>query len=57
MVKAVFHAFENMASPRYVAARRGRKVSDILGRRDQNSAHSNPGAVASLSSQGDSHAV
>jgi small subunit ribosomal protein S5 len=34
MVKATFAALQNAASPRSVAQRRGRKVSDILGKRD-----------------------
>ena len=34
MVKATFAALERCGSPRTVAARRGKKVSDILGRRD-----------------------
>ncbi|HTW28611.1 MAG TPA: 30S ribosomal protein S5 [Acetobacteraceae bacterium] len=34
MVKATFDALGRCASPRSVASRRGRKVSDILGRRD-----------------------
>ena len=34
MVKATFAALEKCASPRSVAARRGRKVSDILGKRE-----------------------
>ena len=34
MVKATFNALERCASPRTVANRRGKKVSDILGRRD-----------------------
>jgi small subunit ribosomal protein S5 len=34
MIKATFEALERCASPRMVAQRRGRKVSDILGRRD-----------------------
>ena len=33
MVKATFQALENLNSPRSVAARRGKKVSDIIGRR------------------------
>ena len=32
MVKATFRALESMMSPRSVAARRGKKVGDILGR-------------------------
>ncbi|KDU95784.1 30S ribosomal protein S5 [Komagataeibacter rhaeticus AF1] len=34
MVKATFAALERCASPRSVANRRGKKVSDILGRRE-----------------------
>ena len=34
MVKATFEALGRVSSPRNVAARRGRKVADILGRRD-----------------------
>jgi small subunit ribosomal protein S5 len=34
MVKATFAALQQCASPRSVAARRGKKVSDLLGRRD-----------------------
>ena len=33
MVKATFRALESMMSPRSVAARRGKKVSEIVGRR------------------------
>ena len=35
MVKATFAALERCASPRSVAARRGKKVSDILGKREE----------------------
>ncbi|MDR3517351.1 MAG: 30S ribosomal protein S5 [Azospirillaceae bacterium] len=34
MIKATFEALGQVVSPRSVAARRGRRVSDILGRRD-----------------------
>ena len=34
MVKATFAALQKVASPRSVASRRGKKVADILGRRD-----------------------
>ena len=34
MIKAAFEALESMMSPRAVAARRGLKVADIIGRRD-----------------------
>ena len=33
MVRATFEALQNQSSPRMVAARRGKKVSDIVGRR------------------------
>jgi small subunit ribosomal protein S5 len=33
MIKATFAALESMMSPRSVAARRGKKVSEIVGRR------------------------
>ncbi len=35
MVKATFDALVNMSSPRQVAAKRGKKVSDIVGRRGE----------------------
>ncbi|MCG8689751.1 MAG: 30S ribosomal protein S5 [Minwuiales bacterium] len=38
MVKATFDALQDCASPRQIAAKRGRKVSDIVGRRDQHQA-------------------
>jgi small subunit ribosomal protein S5 len=34
MIKATFDALVNLASPRSVAAKRGKKVGDIIGRRD-----------------------
>ncbi len=34
MVKATFSALSKLASPRQVAAKRGKKVSEIVGRRD-----------------------
>jgi small subunit ribosomal protein S5 len=34
MIKATFDALQHVVSPRAVAARRGRRVSDILGRRE-----------------------
>ena len=34
MIKATFDALTKVASPRSVAARRGKKVGDIIGRRD-----------------------
>jgi small subunit ribosomal protein S5 len=42
MVKATFDALTRVASPRSVAARRGKKVSDLLGKRETPAA---PGAV------------
>jgi small subunit ribosomal protein S5 len=38
MIKATFEALSAVQSPRTVAARRGKKVADILGRRDDQSA-------------------
>jgi small subunit ribosomal protein S5 len=34
MIKATFDAFTRMASPRSVAAKRGKKIGDIVGRRE-----------------------
>jgi small subunit ribosomal protein S5 len=34
MVKATINALENLVSPRSIAAKRGKKVSDIVSRRD-----------------------
>lgn len=34
MIKACFAAFENLASPRSIAEKRGKKVGDIVGRRE-----------------------
>ncbi len=34
MVKATFAALENLCSPRSIAAKRGKKVGEIIGRRD-----------------------
>ncbi|BAE51917.1 MULTISPECIES: 30S ribosomal protein S5 [Paramagnetospirillum] len=34
MIKATFDALINLASPRHVAAKRGKKVGEIIGRRD-----------------------
>lgn len=33
MIKATFDALQRIQSPREIAARRGRKVGDIIGRR------------------------
>ena len=35
MIKATFDALSNLQSPRMVASRRGRKVGDIVSRRDE----------------------
>jgi small subunit ribosomal protein S5 len=47
MVKATFDALQRCASPRSVAARRGKKVSDLLGKRDT------PGQDATAQETGD----
>ena len=36
MVKATFDALRNVSSPRSVATKRGKKIGDILGRRETN---------------------
>ncbi|MEP3244466.1 MAG: 30S ribosomal protein S5 [Sneathiella sp.] len=41
MVKATFEALKNMTSPRQVAAKRGKKVSEIVGRRSNDVAKEN----------------
>ncbi|GAB0113451.1 30S ribosomal protein S5 [Acidisoma sp. C75] len=46
MIKATFDALQHCASPRSVASRRGKKVSDILGKRD--SASENVAEVADV---------
>jgi small subunit ribosomal protein S5 len=38
MVRATFDALKHQTSPRSVAARRGKKVSEVVGRRDPNAA-------------------
>ncbi len=38
MVKATFAALQSMTSPRAVAAKRGKKVGDIIGRREEGAA-------------------
>jgi small subunit ribosomal protein S5 len=38
MIKAAFHALSTSNSPRSVASRRGKKVGDIIGRRDNTAA-------------------
>ena len=45
MVKATFAGLERCASPRSVAARRGKKVSDILGKREGPEVESTEGVV------------
>src|ERR1700722_17347571 len=35
MVKATFAALQSMASPRGIAAKRGKKIADIVGRREE----------------------
>lgn len=45
MIKATFDALENLASPRAIAAKRGKKVSDIVGRRDGLGAAKEAGAA------------
>jgi small subunit ribosomal protein S5 len=34
MVRATFHALANLASPRAIAAKRGKKIGDVIGRRE-----------------------
>jgi small subunit ribosomal protein S5 len=46
MIKATFAALVNLASPRLVAAKRGKKVGDIIGRRDGAAAAAAAGAGA-----------
>jgi small subunit ribosomal protein S5 len=43
MIKATFDALASCASPRMVAQRRGKKVSDILGRKDAETAEAQAG--------------
>jgi small subunit ribosomal protein S5 len=38
MIKATFDAFQQMSSPRTIAAKRGKKVGDIIGRRESGDA-------------------
>ena len=38
MIRATFAAFRNMSSPRSIAAKRGKKVGDIIGRREGDAA-------------------
>lgn len=46
MVKATFQALQTMSSPRSVAAKRGKKVSDIVGRREPAAEPKADGAAA-----------
>ncbi|MEM9494384.1 MAG: 30S ribosomal protein S5 [Pseudomonadota bacterium] len=46
MVRATVDALKNQTSPRSIAAKRGKKVSDILGRRGEAPAESAPAEVA-----------
>ncbi len=48
MVKATFAGLSRCASPRSVASRRGKKVSDILGKRDAPEADAAPEAVGDV---------
>jgi small subunit ribosomal protein S5 len=48
MVKATFAALQQVASPRSVAARRGRKVSDLLGKRDAPAGGEHPQEIADV---------
>jgi small subunit ribosomal protein S5 len=43
MIKATFEALGRVVSPRAVAARRGKKVNDLLGRRDADGGGKEPG--------------
>ena len=43
MVRATFEALGQLMSPREVAAKRGKKVGDIIGRRDEPVAESADG--------------
>lgn len=36
LIRACFSAFENIHSPRQIADKRGKKIGDIIGRRDEN---------------------
>jgi small subunit ribosomal protein S5 len=48
MIKATFNALRNLASPRTVAAKRGKKVSDIVVRRGDIRTESSEVAEANL---------
>jgi small subunit ribosomal protein S5 len=45
MVKATFDALQQIQSPRMVASRRGKKVADVLGRRQRDDAPANDDAA------------
>ena len=47
MIKATFDALKNVSSPRQVAARRGKKIADILSNREEKQMHKSAGTVAS----------
>ncbi len=53
MVKATFDALTRCASPRSVASRRGKKVSDLLGRRDATAPAAAPAAAPAPEAQAD----
>jgi small subunit ribosomal protein S5 len=42
MIKATFAALSSMMSPRAVAAKRGKKVGDIVGRREGGESRAEP---------------
>ena len=46
MVRATFEALKAQASPRQVAAKRGKKVSDVIGRRSDGASSGQPAADA-----------
>jgi small subunit ribosomal protein S5 len=46
MVRATFEALKAQASPRQVAAKRGKKVSDVIGRRSDGASAAQPAADA-----------
>ncbi len=52
MVKATFDALTRCASPRSVASRRGKKVSDLLGRRDATAPAAAPAAAPEAQADG-----
>jgi small subunit ribosomal protein S5 len=46
MVRATFEALKAQSSPRQVAAKRGKKVSDVIGRRSDGASAAQPAADA-----------